>query len=253
MINLINGDCLEEMKDIPDKSVNLVCIDPPYNIKKADWDKWKRPEDYYKFMKIFFIECQRLLKDNGSFYFFHNDFLKIVELQNIINDKTDFIFNSLIHWIKPNFRPLSWKQPSSKSNLRSWFNCVEYYLCYTFQDESGLSGIYANLELFKPIKDYLSLEKNRLGLSNADINALLEYSSSGGGFASHYFTETGKQWGFITKKHYEILRQKTKGFTRGYESLRQEYESLRQEYESLRYVHNLDDNHNNIWQSTEKN
>jgi len=39
MYKLFKGDCLEIMKDIPDKSINLVLIDPPYNIKKADWDK----------------------------------------------------------------------------------------------------------------------------------------------------------------------------------------------------------------------
>ena len=37
-INLIQGDCLEKMKEIPDKSINLVLIDPPYNINKANWD-----------------------------------------------------------------------------------------------------------------------------------------------------------------------------------------------------------------------
>ena len=32
MIDLRHGDCLEVMKDIPDKSVDLVIIDPPYEI-----------------------------------------------------------------------------------------------------------------------------------------------------------------------------------------------------------------------------
>lgn len=32
MIDLKQGDCLELMKDIPDKSVDLVVIDPPYEI-----------------------------------------------------------------------------------------------------------------------------------------------------------------------------------------------------------------------------
>ena len=41
MIKLINGDCLEALKNIEDKSVNLILIDPPYNIKKAKCDSWK--------------------------------------------------------------------------------------------------------------------------------------------------------------------------------------------------------------------
>ena len=35
-MKLFNGDCLEIMKDIPDKSVDLVIIDPPYNISRPN-------------------------------------------------------------------------------------------------------------------------------------------------------------------------------------------------------------------------
>ena len=111
---LILGDCLEKMKEIPDKSIDLVLIDPPYNINKADWDKWKTTDAYVEFMGQVFLECQRVLKNNGSFYFFHNDFLQIIELQNYINKNTDFIFNSFIIWDKGDFRALSWKNPSEK-------------------------------------------------------------------------------------------------------------------------------------------
>ena len=36
---LINGDCLKACKQFPDKSVDLIVNDPPYNIGKAHWDK----------------------------------------------------------------------------------------------------------------------------------------------------------------------------------------------------------------------
>jgi site-specific DNA-methyltransferase (adenine-specific) len=35
---IIQGDCLEVMKDIPDKSIDMVLTDPPYGITKAKWD-----------------------------------------------------------------------------------------------------------------------------------------------------------------------------------------------------------------------
>ena len=244
MIDLRQGDCLELMRDIPDKSINLVLIDPPYNIKKAKWDKWKTVNDYVEFMGKVFLEIQRVLKDNGSFYFFHNDMIQIAQLMERIRLNTNLIFNSFIIWDKGDFRALSWKKPSDKNNLRSWFNTCEYCLYYTFQDETGLSGIYANGELFKPIKKYLKQQKG--DLTNKEINELLEYPSTGGGYASHYFTKNGKQWSFITKEHYEKLKQKTGRFTK-------EYEELRKEYEELRYTHNLDENHNNIWKSKERN
>ena len=80
------GDCLIELKKIEDKTIDLILIDPPYNIgKDKKWDKWKTVDAYVEFMGQVFKECQRVLRDNGSFYFFHNDFLQIVELQNWIN------------------------------------------------------------------------------------------------------------------------------------------------------------------------
>jgi DNA modification methylase len=33
MLNLINGDCYQEIKKIPDKSIDLIITDPPYEIK----------------------------------------------------------------------------------------------------------------------------------------------------------------------------------------------------------------------------
>ena len=36
---IYNEDCLEGMKRIPDKSIDLIVTDPPYNIGKAKWDK----------------------------------------------------------------------------------------------------------------------------------------------------------------------------------------------------------------------
>ena len=107
-IQLSKGDCLEKFKNIPDKSINLVLIDPPYNISKAEWDKWKTVDAYIEFMGQVFLECQRVLKDNGSFYFFHKYFLQIVELQNFINKNTNFIFKQLLVWDK--FNNSKWNQ-----------------------------------------------------------------------------------------------------------------------------------------------
>lgn len=61
-VNVINailqGDCLELMKDIPDKSIDLVLTDPPYGIKissnpfrqkfaKKDWDDFAPGKEYF--------------------------------------------------------------------------------------------------------------------------------------------------------------------------------------------------------------
>lgn len=38
MIKLIQGDCLEKMKDIPDGSIDMILTDPPYGTTACKWD-----------------------------------------------------------------------------------------------------------------------------------------------------------------------------------------------------------------------
>ena len=49
-MRLIQGDCLEHMKTMPDGSVDAVITDPPYGINKAEWDgkfqEWLIPEAF---------------------------------------------------------------------------------------------------------------------------------------------------------------------------------------------------------------
>lgn len=245
MIKLYKGDCLEIMKDIPDNSVDLVLIDPPYNIGKAKWDKWKTVNEYVEFMGKVFLEIQRVLKDNGSFYFFHNDFIQMVELQNFINKNTNFIFKQMLIWDK--FNGSKWNQLNaivfSETN-RIYSKQAEYCLYYTFQDETGLKSVDNDLNLYKPIRDYFANERKKTNLSYKELNKLMGVASNGGGMASNILTSYKLGWTFPTKEKYELLQttgicQKPyEELRQEYESLRQGYENLRQEYESLRYTFN---------------
>lgn len=254
---IYNEDCLVKLKDIEDKSIDLVLIDPPYNIGKDKWDKWKTVDAYVEFMGQVFLQIQRVLKDNGSFYFFHNDFLQIVELQNYINKNTDFVFKQLLIWNKTSFKKFAWtNRAPEKCKDRNWFPNVEYCLYYTFQDETGLNNIYSNKDCFKSIKEYLRKERKKVkdaGFTDKDLRIMCGISLKGGGLLSHYWGN--EQWMLPTEKHYKSL-QKTGYFQKPYEELRQEYEELRQEYEQLRYTFNLKEVQNNIscvWESSSIN
>lgn len=238
---LYQGDCLGVLKNIPNKSINLVLIDPPYNINKDKWDKWDTVEDYVKFMGKVFLEIQRVLKDNGSFYFFHNDFLQIVELQNFINKNTKFKFKQLLVWNK------RYNGASNKGFLDGFIeveklrNCqkmAEYCLYYTFQDETGLKTIDNDLELYKPIRDYFTNERKKTNLSYKELNKLMGVASNGGGMASNILTSYKKGWTFPTKEKYELLQ--TTGICK------KPYEELRQEYEELRYTYNNQKEHHSV-------
>ena len=249
-MHLYNDDCLKVLKNISDRSIDLVVTDPPYNIKKASWDTWKTVQEYIEFMGSVFLECQRVLKNTGSFYFFHNDFMQIVELQKFINENTEFKFKSFITWDKQNFRAMAWKKTSEANSLRTWFNTCEYVLFYTLQDGTGYSEMQAKAteESRNYLRDEILAAFGEINLK--EINKALGTSFNGGGVASHYFNG-GHQAQVPTRDHYEKL-QKWLGseyLKKSYEEIRNEYEELRIKFEDLRYTHNLEENHNNIWTS----
>ena len=91
------GDALEIMPSLPDKSFDLLILDWPYNIKKAKWDKI---DNYLEWCGIVLKEHERLLKDNGSLYVFHNDFNIITKIKERIEQNTLLIFKQFIFWDK---------------------------------------------------------------------------------------------------------------------------------------------------------
>jgi DNA modification methylase len=245
-VSLINGDCLVELKNLSDNSVDLVLIDPPYNIGKDIWDKWKTVDLYVEFLKNVFIELQRVLKDNGSFYFFHNDFMQIVEIQNMINKDTDLIFKQLITWskIKEDFKNIGYVKQRLSVGSRNYYNgFTEYCLFYTFQDETGRKKIDHDITNYKTLREYSKSLQNYIGLNKKNIVLKI------GQKVDHFFRHSSSQFSLPTEntykeltnefnlkkfsgyKEYEELRQE-------YEELRQEYEELRQEYEEQRYIFN---------------
>ncbi len=276
---IYQGDCLELMESIPDGSVDLIVIDPPYNIGKAEWDKI---ENYVEWMGGVFSECERVLKDNGSFYFFHNDFLQIVELQNWLNLNGQFMFKQLIVWSKPNFRCKSWTKPTKDSVLRNYFNVTEYCLFYvnsggvkTKWDETGLQKIKLDVDNFSSLRKYFYNLLCWMGETNKSIAKKLGSRKAEHAFycmpkkkviekigqkADHCFRYGSTQWELPTKETYQELIDifhidKWDGFRpyeskrQEYESKRQEYESKRQEYESLRYTFNPLPECNNVFES----
>lgn len=65
---LVNGDCIEMFKGINSSTIDVIFADPPYNIKKADWDNFESQEAYIKWSIKWIKEASRVLKDNGMLY-----------------------------------------------------------------------------------------------------------------------------------------------------------------------------------------
>jgi site-specific DNA-methyltransferase (adenine-specific) len=228
------------MRDWPDKCIDLIIVDPPYNIgKDKKWDKWKKQGDYIEWCGEWILECQRVLKDNGSFYWFHNDMPQIAMLMEWIRENSRFVFNQFIVWNKK--FDGTWNQLNAITRfagLRTYSKQAEYILFYTFQDETGLTTIKLDTNNFPTLRQYFKEYQEALGLSLPQINKMLRHRK-----AEHAFYWKTAQWDLPTEETYEELNK----IPLKNEFVRREYEDLRREYEDLRYTFNNQKTHHSVW------
>jgi len=119
---ILEGDCIETMNSLPERSVDLIFADPPYNLQLARelhrpnntrvdgveeaWDKFAGFAEYDAFTRRWLEAARRVLKDSGSLWVigsYHNIFRVGASLQ----DLGFWILNDIV-WRKsnpmPNFR-----------------------------------------------------------------------------------------------------------------------------------------------------
>lgn len=88
-IELWQGDCLELMKDIPDKSVDCIITDLPYGTTQCKWDTIIPFEPLWR-------QYNRIIKDNGAVVLFGTEpFSSHLRLSNLKNYKYDWIWDKV--------------------------------------------------------------------------------------------------------------------------------------------------------------
>jgi modification methylase len=154
---ILIGDCIAELKKIPDASVDLVFADPPYNLQlngdltrpdqskvdavDDDWDKFTDFASYDSFTKAWLTECRRVLKPNGALWVigsYHN----IFRVGTTLQDLGFWVLNDVV-WRKvnpmPNFRgrrftnaheTLIWASRDQKAKY-----CFHYEAMKIFNDD----------------------------------------------------------------------------------------------------------------------
>lgn len=65
---LFLGNSIGWLNSLESESVDLVFADPPYNIKKAEWDTFESQEVYIQWSLSWIKQAARVLKDTGSLY-----------------------------------------------------------------------------------------------------------------------------------------------------------------------------------------
>ncbi len=116
---IFQGTNYEILEKLPEKSVDLIFADPPYNLQlknelyrpnktKVDgvfdeWDKFNSMKSYDEFTRKWLIACKRVLKDNGTIWVigsYHN----IYRVGSIMQDLGYWFLNDIL-WIKTNPMP----------------------------------------------------------------------------------------------------------------------------------------------------
>ena len=91
-------DCFKFLEQVEDSIVDLAVIDPPYNMRKADWDIFKSEEAFLEFTYSWIDALIPKLKENGSLYIFNTPYNSAFILQYLLSK--GFNFQNWITWDK---------------------------------------------------------------------------------------------------------------------------------------------------------
>ncbi len=162
---IIQGNCIEILKTLPSKSIDLIFADPPYNLQLQNellrpnqtivdgvddiWDQFADFADYDQFTEQWLSACRRILKDDGTIWVigsYHN----IFRVGKIMMDLGYWVLNDVI-WHKtnpmPNFRgtrfqnateTMIWAKKSSDQKKYT-FN---YQAMKNFNDEKQMQNVW---------------------------------------------------------------------------------------------------------------
>lgn len=101
----ITADCLDILKVLPNESVQLILIDPPYNLDLAVWDSY---ENYIEWARKWIDESYRVLSPCGSMVIFEGTQFQgiksgdLIEIIHYIRHSTKFRLVNTIIWYYKN-------------------------------------------------------------------------------------------------------------------------------------------------------
>ena len=128
MIDLKQGDCLELMKDIPDKSIDMILCDLPYGTTACKWDNVIPFEPLWE-------QYKRIIKDNGAIVLFGSQpFTSKLICSNIDNFKYEWI----------------WEKQKASNFMSAKYNPLKYHeniLVFSYSTHNFYPQKYKVLEL----------------------------------------------------------------------------------------------------------
>lgn len=220
MIRLINDDCLQAMKDIPDGSVDLILTDPPYGTMDTDGGRkmningWDKILDY----ELMWEQINRVLRKNGKCILFSQEPFTSDLIKSTIPNMP---FSQRAIWVKDSFA----------NALGCNKNLVNYYedICIFSKSEDMIRH---------PLKDYTDKIRNFINKPNKEIfedfvkNNYPKYA-----VLDTFNSESARRYNAPTENTYKALISiyeidKMEGF-KPYEYLKKTDEDFKNKYPSI--------------------
>ena len=194
-MQLLQGDCMELLPQLPGKSVDLVLCDLPYGTTDCKWDHVLPMDQLWK-------EYRRLLRPNGVAALFAAQPFTT----ELINSNRP-AFRYCWYWLKNMATGFAFARYQPMRKIEE----VAIFVCNVpGKDNTGRH---------KALREYLQAELKASGHTRASINKML-----GNCMSSHYFTNGG-QFAIPPREQWETLQAGTGHFARAWEDIRAEYQA----------------------------
>ena len=123
---IYNLDCIDFLRKIDSNSVHLAIIDPPYNMRKADWDTFNSQDEFLTFTHAWIDELLPKLKANSSLYIFNTPYNSAFILQYLVSKK--MYFQNWITWDKRDGLGFSKRKYSNSQETILFFTKSKKYI-----------------------------------------------------------------------------------------------------------------------------
>jgi len=167
---IFHGDCRELMKEIPKKFVTLIVTSPPYNLGK-EYEKKVDIEEYLKWHKDIIVQCNKLVRDEGSVCW---------QIGNYVNNSEIYPLDTLLY---PIFRDVGLKlrnriiwffrhglhcsrRFSGRYETMLWFTKSDNYIFNL--DTVRVPQLYPNKKYYKGVKKG-QVSSNSKGKNPGDV------------------------------------------------------------------------------------
>lgn len=189
-MNYKNTDCISFLKELDDRTIDLIAIDPPYyRVVNDKWDnQWFTIEEYYEWCEQWIKELGRVSKWSGSLWIFGYP-QQLTYLLPII-EKYGFTFRQQIV-VNKGMRSVAGR---TSNKLKMFPTATESIFFFHYDARDHIRELLLNL-------------KDKNNMTGKDMNSLLGKATSGGGTFSCIASskKPREHRVYPTKEDWEIL------------------------------------------------